>query len=67
MDIPSDVGLEIFRDSEKIAQIYCATDQHGLIAGMYQIHCNKDWSRAEFASIEEAVSLIAACESGAIT
>ena len=57
-DIPGELGLEIFRASKKIAEVYCAEDKDGKFLGLLQVHAEKDWENAVFLTVSEAVDYV---------
>ncbi|WP_444893111.1 hypothetical protein ACJJIE_23080 [Microbulbifer sp. TRSA001] len=53
-DIESEVGVEIFSATEKIAEVHCAENRDGVLTGELQVHSMKNWEKAEILSVKEA-------------
>jgi len=53
-EIESDVGIEIYSESEKIAEVYCAENRDGFLTGELQIHGIENWTRSKILTAKEA-------------
>ncbi len=62
-DIEDKLGLEIFLESEKVAEVYCAETQYRKIANHVLLHYNKDWNQALILDLLEASKIIAGIKS----
>lgn len=53
-DLESELGLEVFKEDLKIAEIYCEEWEDGRLTRDLQVHCNKDWEKVKILSVKEA-------------
>ena len=60
--LEDELGLELFFNGKKIAEVYCAEDRTGLIEGIYLVHTINNWAEARFFDINETVEAISLCE-----
>ena len=58
-DLESELGLEVFKEDLKIAEIYCAEWEDGRLTRDLQVHCNKDWEKSKILSVKEASFYVA--------
>ena len=60
-DLETELGVEINGNGRKIAEVYCAENDSGLIEGYYQLHSIHDWQVAEILDINQTVQKIVTC------